>query len=104
MEEGGEGSKDKEDGKSKDAKEKEAAGRNLEERKKMISHLWLSPNGQLYLSLTSLLKQLASRLTGSTQAVVRARVVMLLERLLAMDHKAIANNQKTRSQDYVQME
>jgi len=115
-EESAEGSKDKDDGKEKkekddakekkekEAKEKELATKRVEERKKLITSLWISPNGQLYLTLTSLLKQLASRLAGSTQAAVRARIVLLLEELLAMDHKAIANNQKTKTQDIVQTE
>jgi len=87
---------------SKDGKE--ARERRVEERKKLIAHLGISPNGQLYLTLTSLLKQLSSRLCNSLHAPLRARIVLLLERLLAMDHKAIANNQKFRSQDFVQLE
>eukprot|EP00928_Gymnodinium_smaydae_P047425 TRINITY_DN31652_c0_g1_i1.p1 TRINITY_DN31652_c0_g1~~TRINITY_DN31652_c0_g1_i1.p1 ORF type:complete len:786 (-),score=202.32 TRINITY_DN31652_c0_g1_i1:90-2390(-) len=87
---------------AKDAKAKEE--KRTEERKKMITHLGISPNGQLYLTMTSLLKQLSSRLCGSLQAALRARIVLLLERLLAMDHKAIANNQKLKTADYVQVD
>lgn len=91
--------KDTKDGKepkdSKDAKDsKDKEAKRVEERKKLITHLGISPNGQLYLTLTSLLKQLSSRLCSSLHAGLRARIVLLLERVLAMDHKAIANNQK----------
>ena len=53
----------------------------------------MSPNGHVYLTLTSLLKQLSARLAGSFNARLRTRISLLLERLLALDHKAIANNQ-----------
>mmetsp|Transcript_15166 Transcript_15166/g.29262 ORF Transcript_15166/g.29262 Transcript_15166/m.29262 type:complete len:844 (+) Transcript_15166:94-2625(+) len=85
----------------RDSKEKET--KRTEERKKMISMLSISPNGQLYLSPTSLLKQLCSRLCSSLHASLRARIVLLLERLLAMDHKAIANNQKLKTTEYIQL-
>merc|ERR1719271_1878503 len=53
-EESAEGSKDKDDGKEKkerdEAKEKELATKRVEERKKLITSLWISPNGQLYLT------------------------------------------------------
>merc|ERR1712217_291835 len=75
--------------------------KRIEDRKKLIQQLGISPNGQLYLTLTSLLKQLISRLCNSLHAPLRARIVLLLERLLAMDHKAIANNQKLRTQEYI---
>lgn len=78
--------------------------RRLEERKKAIVHLGISPNGQLYLAITSLLKQLSTRLPGTSHAMLRARVSLLLERLLAMDHKAIANNQKLRNQDFYRLQ
>ena len=61
--------------------------------KKLISQLGVSPNGHVYLTLTSLLKQLSARLAGSFNARLRTRISLLLERLLALDHKAIANNQ-----------
>lgn len=86
---------------SRDSKEKET--KRTEERKKMISMLSISPNGQLYLTPTSLLKQLCSRLCSSLHATLRARIVLLLERLLAMDHKAIANNQKLKTTEYIQL-
>lgn len=94
------GSKDQKARESKDLKDKET--RRTEERKKMITQLGISPNGQLYLTLTSLLKQLCSRLCSSLHTPLRARIVLLLERLLAMDHKAIANNQKLKTLDFVQ--
>jgi len=80
---------------------KEDGPARQDERKKLISHLGISPNGLLYLTLTSLLKQLNSRLCSSLHASLRARCVFLLERILAMDHKAIANNQKLRTQDFI---
>lgn len=95
----------------KDAKPKEppkdskaAEAKRTEERRRCITQLGISPNGTLYLSLTSLLKQVSSRLCNSLHASLRARVVLLLENLLAMDHKAIANNQKLRTQDYIQVD
>jgi len=86
---------------TRDSKEKET--KRTEERKKMISMLSISPDGQLYLTPTSLLKQLCSRLCSSLHATLRARIVLLLERLLAMDHKAIANNQKLKTTEYIQL-
>eukprot|EP00930_Biecheleria_cincta_P049426 TRINITY_DN3462_c1_g5_i1.p1 TRINITY_DN3462_c1_g5~~TRINITY_DN3462_c1_g5_i1.p1 ORF type:complete len:803 (-),score=209.98 TRINITY_DN3462_c1_g5_i1:106-2514(-) len=84
---------------AKEAKDKEA--KRVDERKKLIGQLGISPNGHLYLTLTSLLKQLATRLSGSINSSFRARISLLLENLLALDHKAIANNQKLRTQDFV---
>mmetsp|Transcript_44946 Transcript_44946/g.80840 ORF Transcript_44946/g.80840 Transcript_44946/m.80840 type:complete len:730 (+) Transcript_44946:28-2217(+) len=84
---------------TEDAKDKEA--KRVDERKKLIGQLGISPNGHLYLTLTSLLKQLSTRLAGSFNSSLRARISLLLENLLALDHKAIANNQKLRTQDYV---
>jgi len=83
---------------AKDAKERET--KRLDERKKLISQLGVSPNGHVFLTMTSLLKQLSSRLVGSFNCRLRAQISLLLERLLALDHKAIANNQKTRAQDF----
>ncbi|CAE7676975.1 Rf1, partial [Symbiodinium sp. CCMP2456] len=83
---------------AKEAKERET--KRLDERKKLISQLGVSPNGHVFLTMTSLLKQLSSRLVGSFNCRLRARISLLLERLLALDHKAIANNQKTRAQDF----
>eukprot|EP00927_Polykrikos_kofoidii_P060560 TRINITY_DN55504_c0_g1_i1.p1 TRINITY_DN55504_c0_g1~~TRINITY_DN55504_c0_g1_i1.p1 ORF type:complete len:766 (+),score=132.07 TRINITY_DN55504_c0_g1_i1:55-2352(+) len=79
-----------------------AEDKRIDDRKKTIALLGISPNGQLYLPLTSLLKQLGSRLCSSLHADLRARIVLLLERLLAMDHKAIANNQKLKTQEFIQ--
>lgn len=84
---------------AKEAKEKEV--KRMDERRKLIGQLGISPNGHLYLTLTSLLKQLATRLSGSFNSSFRARISLLLENLLALDHKAIANNQKLRTQDFV---
>lgn len=87
---------------SKEGKDKET--KRIEERKKVIMQLNMSPNGTLYLMLTSLLKQVTTRLYGTQHSLLRARVALMLERLLAMDHKALANNQKLRTQDFVQLE
>jgi len=109
--------KDAKDAKEKDAKEKEAKEKEAKEKEakdaaleikragdrcKLFAQLGIAPNGVLYLTLTSLLKQLHSRLCSSLHAEVRARIVLLLEHLLASDHKAIANNQKMRWTEYVE--
>jgi len=90
----------KESKKEREAKET----KRLDDRKKLIQTLGISPNGPLYLNLTSLLKQVNNRLCSSLHARLRSRIVLLLERLLAMDHKAIANNQKLKTQEYIQAE
>lgn len=104
----GQGAAELKDGTKEAARQAKLAqdreSKRIEERKKQISHLGISPNGQLFLTLTSLLKQVTSRLPGSLHTPLRARVTLLLEKLLAMDYKAIANNQKNRATDYVQLE
>ncbi|CAK0861855.1 unnamed protein product, partial [Prorocentrum cordatum] len=77
--------------------------KRIDDRKKLIGVLGVSPNGILCLALTSLLKQLSSRLCSSLHAPLRARIVLLLEQI-SMDHKAIANNQKLRSQEWTKVE
>lgn len=73
----------------------------VEERKKFIGTLGISPNGKIHLTMTSLLKTLSSRLSAAPYWALRGRVTLLLERLLPIDHKAIANNQRNRCSDFL---
>eukprot|EP00746_Dinoflagellata_sp_MGD_P161477 gnl/MRDRNA2_/MRDRNA2_88641_c0_seq1.p1 gnl/MRDRNA2_/MRDRNA2_88641_c0~~gnl/MRDRNA2_/MRDRNA2_88641_c0_seq1.p1 ORF type:complete len:728 (-),score=218.11 gnl/MRDRNA2_/MRDRNA2_88641_c0_seq1:11-2194(-) len=81
-----------------DAKEE---AQRLDERKKLIGALGISPNGKIHLTMTSLLKTLSSRLSAAPYWALRGRVTLLLERLLPIDHKAIANNQRNKSSDFI---
>mmetsp|Transcript_16926 Transcript_16926/g.39420 ORF Transcript_16926/g.39420 Transcript_16926/m.39420 type:complete len:805 (+) Transcript_16926:75-2489(+) len=88
-------------GKDASGKASKSEEKRIEDRKKQIQQLAVHPNSAVYLTVTSLLKQISARLCASTDAELRARTMLLLEEALPMDHKAIANNSKQKSTDYL---